>query len=94
MHRALRNNTFVKWDAAGCPPPGKRPGEGDVTATNSDGSQVLRYGFQSPVRGMDGMVSDCALFAGLSVDVVKDLPTAGELVERLWRECEAAHRRK
>jgi nitronate monooxygenase len=92
MHRVLRNNTLVKWDAAGCPPPGKRPGEGDVIASNPDGSKVLRYGFQSPVRGMDGTVTDCALFAGLSVEVVKDLPTAGELVERLWRECVAAHR--
>jgi nitronate monooxygenase len=92
MHRALRNNTFVKWETAGCPPPGKRPGEGDVTATSPDGSKVLRYGFQSPVHGMDGTVTDCALYAGLSVDVVKDLPRAGEVVERLWRECETAHR--
>jgi hypothetical protein len=31
-----------------------------------------------------------ALYAGLSVDFVKDLPLAGELVRRLWRECETA----
>jgi hypothetical protein len=48
-------------------------------------------GLQSPVRDMDGTVTDCALFAGMSVEVVKDLPT-GELVERFWRDCEAAHR--
>jgi nitronate monooxygenase len=28
-HRVLRNATFIRWDAAGCPPVGKRPGEGD-----------------------------------------------------------------
>jgi hypothetical protein len=35
-------------------------------------------------------VEECALFAGLGVDVVKDIPSAAELVERLWRDCEAA----
>jgi nitronate monooxygenase len=88
-HRALRNGTFVLWEAAGCPPPGKRPGEGDVVATRSDGSKVLRYQFWSPLRSFDGTVTDCALYAGQSVEFVKDLPSAGELVERLWRECEA-----
>jgi nitronate monooxygenase len=91
-HRALRNRTFVMWDAAGCPPAGKRPGEGDVLATRPDGSQVLRYQTASYDRELEGAVAECALFAGLGVDFVKDLPAAGELVDRLWRECEAAHR--
>src|SRR5690349_8971687 len=43
IHRALRNQTFVMWEAAGCPPAGKRPGERDILATRPDGSQVLRY---------------------------------------------------
>jgi nitronate monooxygenase len=91
-HRALRNRTFVIWDAAGCPPAGKRPGEGDILATRADGSQALRYQTASYDRGLEGAVTECALFAGLGVDFVKDLPRAGELVERLWRECETAHR--
>src|SRR5262245_24420801 len=28
-HRVLRNRTFQMWEEAGCPPAGKRPGEGD-----------------------------------------------------------------
>ena len=88
IHRALRNRTFVMWDAAGCPPAGKRPGERDVLATRPDGSQILRYETGSYDRDLRGAVEECALFAGLGVDFVKDLPTAGELVERLWRECE------
>jgi nitronate monooxygenase len=87
-HRALRNRTFVLWDAAGCPPPGKRPGEGDIVATTPDGRKVLRYDYRSPFRGMEGAVTECALYAGLSIDFVKDLPAAGELVERLWQECQ------
>src|SRR6185369_8093738 len=29
-HRALRNRTVARWEAAGRPPPGSRPGEGDM----------------------------------------------------------------
>jgi nitronate monooxygenase len=89
-HRALRNRTFVMWDAAGCPSPGNRPGEGDVVATGPDGSKILRYSGQSPGRELQGTPAECALYAGLSVEFVKDLPPAGELVERLWRQCQAA----
>jgi NAD(P)H-dependent flavin oxidoreductase YrpB (nitropropane dioxygenase family) len=91
-HRALRNRTFVMWDAAGCPPPGKRPGEGDVVATRPDGSQVLRYATEALRQGFEGRVTEGLLYAGLGVDFIKDLPIAGELVERLWRECEGSHR--
>lgn len=89
-HRALRNRTFAMWDAAGCPPAGKRPGEGDVLATGSDGRKVHRYFATSPDQALEGAIAECALHAGLSVEVVKDLPRAGELVERLWRECVTA----
>jgi len=88
MHRALRNRTFVMWDAAGCPPPGKRPGEGDILVTRPDGTKVRRYWYQSPVRDEEGAIEECALYAGRSIEVVKDLPTAGELVKRLWQECQ------
>src|SRR2546429_9366742 len=71
-------------------PPGKRPGEGEVVATRPDGSKVLRYDYRSPYRGMEGAVTECAMYAGLSVDFVKDIPTAGALDEGLWQECMAA----
>ena len=89
-HRALRNRTFGMWDAAGCPPPGKRPGEGDVLATRPDGTKIRRYRMESPLRDSEGAVTECALYAGRSAEYVKDLPAAGELVQRLWRECEPA----
>jgi nitronate monooxygenase len=93
-HRALRNRSFSMWDAAGCPPPGRRPGEGDVLATRPDGSKILRYQTASYDRELRGAVEECALYAGLGVDFVKDLPPANELIERLWRECQGAHRTK
>ena len=35
-HRVLRNTTFEKWEAAGCPPAGKRPGEGRYSRYERD----------------------------------------------------------
>ena len=94
IHRALRNGTLTRWEAAGCPPVGQRPGEGDALATRPDGTQVLRYNGASPSRELTGAITELAMFAGLGVDDVKDLPHAGELVTRLWSECLAAGSRE
>lgn len=91
LHRGLRNDTFIRWEAAGCPPAGMRPGEGDVLATRPDGKPVLRYAALSPSKALTGdRVADCALYAGMGVGLINDLPSAGDLVRRLWAECEAA----
>jgi len=90
-HRVLRNGTFIRWDAAGCPPVGKRPGEGDVVATRPDGRTVLRYAVVMPLASFTGnQLLNCALYAGEGVGFVRDIPTAGDLVVRLWKECVAA----
>jgi len=90
-HRVLRNRTFEMWEAAGCPPPGKRPGEGDVLATNAVlGITQFRYGTGNPGPDDRGTLLEMALWAGQGVDAIRDIPSAGELVGRLWRECLAA----
>ena len=89
-HRVLRNRTFVMWETAGCLSPGKRPGEHDTIARRADGSLILRYEDTGPRRGFTGSVTECPMWAGTSVELVKDLPNAAELVERLWGECLAA----
>jgi nitronate monooxygenase len=86
-HRSLRNGTLKRWEAAGCPPVGRRPGEGDVLAMRADGTTVLRYNYRSPQSDLKGTITDLAMFAGQGVEDVKDLPRAGELVVRLWTEC-------
>jgi nitronate monooxygenase len=87
MHRTLRNGTLDRWEAAGCPPIGQRPGEGDIVAQRADGTSVARYHFASPQVGVEGHVIDLALYAGAGVADVTDLPPAGDLVRRLWEEC-------
>ena len=87
-HRALRNRTFKMWEAAGCPPTGKRPGEGDVVATNATTRTTkLRYAGSSPLPDDRGSMEDWALFAGQGVDAIRDIPSAGDLVTRLWKDC-------
>jgi len=72
----------------GCPPPGKRPGEGDVLTTNSaTGAAKRRYGTAGPVPDDQGAVTEPALWAGQGIDAIRDIPPVDELVGRLWREC-------
>lgn len=85
-HRILRNGTFTMWEAAGCPPEGQRPGERDVVAHRANGDPLERYAVNPPTEGMTGAVVDLGMYAGQGVGSVKDIPAAGDLVRRLWRE--------
>ncbi len=41
-HRAIHNSTAERWEAAGRPPPGSRPGEGEVVAHFASGEPIVR----------------------------------------------------
>jgi nitronate monooxygenase len=86
-HRCLRNGTLTRWEAAGCPPRGRRPGEGDVVATGANGRKVMRYSIAPPQRDMTGNVTDLAMYAGQGVGDIKDIPTVDALLTRMWAEC-------
>jgi NAD(P)H-dependent flavin oxidoreductase YrpB (nitropropane dioxygenase family) len=60
-HRVLRNRTLEMWEAAGCPQPGKRPGEGDIVATNAMTGAVKRYGPASPAPDDRGALTELAI---------------------------------
>ncbi len=85
-HRVLRNVTFTNWEAAGCPPKGNRPGEGDIVATLRSGDKILRYDDSPPLKTMQGDVLDCCLYAGQGVDKITDIPSAQDLVRQLWED--------
>ena len=94
-HRALKNKTYRDWDAAGRPPVGKRPGEGEVLGTQHLpwGDQPYeRYSVGMLIPTYDGDPEDFVMWAGLSVDQVHDIKPAGEIVRDLMRETEAALR--
>ncbi len=87
-HRVLRNRTFLEWEAAGCPQTGKRPGENDVIAKYPGYEPTLRYSIEPPLQGYKGALDEMAMYAGQGVQKIDDLPSAHELIDRLWKEFE------
>lgn len=88
MHRVLRNDTFNKWEAQGCPLAGNKPGEEDIVATHPVWGPVKRYSLGSPFPEMKGNVEDLAMYAGEGVSRVKEILPASELIGRIWQEFE------
>jgi nitronate monooxygenase len=76
-HRVLRNSTYERWQAAGSPPPGQRPGEGEPIAEG-----IPRYAVNLPLAGTDGDVEAMAMYAGQGVGVIDAVEPAAEIVER------------
>lgn len=84
--RVLRNPTLSRWEAAGCPPAGKRPGEGELIATTESGWKIPRYHIASPVDTTVGELLDLALYAGTSCARIADVLPAAEIVRSLVPE--------
>jgi nitronate monooxygenase len=81
-HRAIHNSTAEKWEAAGRPSPGSRPGEG-VIAHFASGEQILRYSPAPPLVGTTGEIEALSLWAGQSVALAKKSQPAAEIVADL-----------
>ena len=90
--RVLRNSTLETWEAAGSPAIGSRPGEGETIATTATGEAIHRYEDTAPQAGYTGNIEAMCLYAGTGCPAINDVPSAGELVKRLWRECCEARR--
>jgi NAD(P)H-dependent flavin oxidoreductase YrpB (nitropropane dioxygenase family) len=94
-HRTLKNKTFATWDAAGRPPSGSRPREGEVIGhmpvpwTNFEWH---RYESGMMLPTFDGDPEDAPMWAGESVDRINDIKPAGDIVRELAREAEDALR--
>ncbi len=85
-HRVLRNTTLEQWEAAGCPPSGHRPGEGAVVGWNATGETIPRYADTAPRLGFTGDIEAMCLYAGTSCATIHDVPSATDLIPRLWQE--------
>ncbi|HEX3839844.1 MAG TPA: nitronate monooxygenase [Acidimicrobiales bacterium] len=82
-HRAIHNSTAERWEAAGRPAPGGRPGEGEVIAHFPSGEPILRYSPAPPMVGTTGEIEALSLWAGQSVALAKQLQPAAEIVAEL-----------
>jgi nitronate monooxygenase len=89
-HRVIRNSTYDLWEAAGCPPPGQRPREGEEVARQPGGAALLRYSDDSAKPGATGDIEATCIYAGQSAGLVRDLVPAADLVRRLVAETNAA----
>jgi nitronate monooxygenase len=82
-HRVLRNSTAQAWEAAGRPPLGSRPGEGDVIAHFASGEAIVRYETAAPMVGTTGDIEALSLWAGQSVGLATKAQSAAEIVAEL-----------
>ena len=91
-HRVLRNKTVEAWEAAGCPPSGKRPGEGEVIATSKTVGSIVRYRSYTPGPDAEGDIEAMSLWAGQSVGLVSKLQSAGDIVREIAEQAKATLR--
>ena len=92
-HRVLRNKTVEAWEAAGRPPSGQRPGEGEVIATSRTSGEIVRYQSYTPGVDAEGDIDALSLWAGQSVGLVSRLQPAGDIVRGIADEARAVLQR-
>src|SRR5215471_14828666 len=66
----IRNSTLTRWEQAGRPAPGARPGEGERIGTLPDGSPMLRYNVSAPWALMEADWEAGPHYAGASAALV------------------------
>ena len=84
-HRVLRNSTYARWDEAGRPAAGSRPGEGELVARHGD-LEIPRYAADEPRRETTGDLEAMCLYAGQGVGLVSEIEPAAEIVSRIAAE--------
>lgn len=89
-HRALKNATSEGWHRAGAPKPGHRPNEGQVIGHRPNGDPVERYQSYTPFTGTTGDVDAMSLWSGQGVAQVRQVMSAGEIVDELYRDAQTA----
>lgn len=91
-HRVLRNKAVTEWEAAGCPAPGHRPGEGTLIGTAERGGtrmEFVRYASSSyPTLGFTGDIDYTVLYTGESCSLIHDIKPAAQIVHDLVCEAE------
>jgi nitronate monooxygenase len=92
-HRIIRNSTYARWEEAGFPAPGFRPGEGERIGTFPEGAPMLRYNVSTPWQSMDGDWEAGPHYAGTSAALVRAIEPVADILARTEADAEAALRR-
>ncbi len=91
-HRVLRTKLVERWEAAGRPPSGQRPGEGEVIVKSRRPDRSLptvNYTVTPPGDFVEGDIEGMAFYAGQSCSTVREILPAGEIVQRIVAEAES-----
>jgi NAD(P)H-dependent flavin oxidoreductase YrpB (nitropropane dioxygenase family) len=88
-HRVLRNKTVETWEAAGRPPSGTRPGEGEVIARSRSIGEIVRYQTYTPGTDVEGDIDALSLWAGQSVGLVSEVKPAGDIVREIVEQAQS-----
>jgi NAD(P)H-dependent flavin oxidoreductase YrpB (nitropropane dioxygenase family) len=86
-HRTLKNSTTIRWEEAGRPETGHRPGEGEIIASRP-GQDVVRYEDALPLPDLLGEVEALPMYAGQSVGLVDAIVPARDIIQTLHMEAE------
>ncbi len=88
--RALRNSTVRAWEAAGRPPPGSRPGEGEILYRSPTRGEAARYTPVTAPADAQGDIEATSLWAGQGVGLVSREQSAAEVVSEIIEEARVA----
>lgn len=90
-HRTLKARTFAEWDAAGRPPSGERPHEGEPIGHHRSPyreADVPRYASYMLTPWFEGEIELGPLWAGETVALIDSVLPAGEIVRRIAAEAD------
>lgn len=82
-HRSLINDTVEAWIAAGQPPPGERPNEGEVIGHGASGEPVVRYSMADPNDGMTGNITSMCMYAGQGIGLVHEEKPVADIMDEM-----------
>ena len=87
-HRVIRNSTYERWQEAGSPPSGSRPGEGERIGNSQEGLPMRRYNVSTPWEGMEGDWEAAPLYAGTSAGLIHAIEPVSVILKRTATEAE------
>ncbi|WP_168991619.1 nitronate monooxygenase family protein [Paraburkholderia sp. UYCP14C] len=89
-HQVIRNSTYSRWEEAGRPANGQRPGEGERISSFPDGKPLYRYDIAAAWDGMEGDWEASPLYAGAAVELIHDVKSVAEIVGEIEATAQAA----
>ncbi|MFM0079059.1 nitronate monooxygenase [Paraburkholderia sediminicola] len=89
-HWVIRNSTVSRWEDAGRPPSGQRPGEGEAISRYPNGKPVYRYDVAAAWDSMEGDWEASPLYAGATVQLVHEVKPVAEIIGEIEATAQAA----